>query len=77
MRRALADSTFLRVYVMLAATLVLALGVAMVGMTLIDKVRIEHYREQLAEAPMHLLATMIDSMPRGDRREWMAEKSEA
>ncbi|MEQ5820091.1 ATP-binding protein [Halomonas sp. SCS19] len=77
MRRALADSTFLRVYVMLAATLVLALGVAMVGMTLIDKVRIEHYREQLAEAPMHLLATMIDSMPRGERREWMAEKSEA
>ena len=77
MRRALADSTFLRVYVMLAATLVLALGVAMSGMTLIDKIRIEHYRETLAEAPMNLMATMIDRLPRSERRQWMEERSEA
>ncbi|ALM53755.1 ATP-binding protein [Halomonas huangheensis] len=75
MRRALADSTFLRVYVMLAVTLVLALGVAMSGLALVDKVRLEHYRESLAEAPMLLLAEMIESIPVDERDAWLEEKS--
>lgn len=75
MRRTLADSTFLRVYVMLAATLVLALGVAMSGLALVDKVRLEHYRESLATAPMLLLTEMIEDIPAAERDAWLKEQS--
>lgn len=77
MRRSLADSTFLRVYVMLAATLVLALGVAMSSLTLINKVRLEHYRESLAMAPMRLLVEVTDDIPQSRRNAWLKEQSTA
>lgn len=77
MRRALVDSTFLRVYVMLAATLVVALGLAMLGLILVDKVRVEYYRENLAAAPMQLLTSVIAEQPAGQREAWLTRYSEA
>ena len=52
MRRALADSTFLRVYAALLLALVLTFGLAMLGYLIVDQVRREYYRESMAEAPM-------------------------
>lgn len=77
MRRTLADSTFLRVYVMLAVTLVLALGVAMAGLALIDKIRIEQYRESLAAAPLRLLTEIVDDLPMDQRKAWLQGHAEA
>ncbi|MFD2191107.1 ATP-binding protein [Pistricoccus aurantiacus] len=75
MPRPLAESTFLRVYVMLA--LVLTFGLALVAFTLIDKVRREHYRELLAEAPMTLLTAELGVLPQESRQAWLDEQSRA
>ncbi|EPC01977.1 hypothetical protein L861_20205 [Litchfieldella anticariensis FP35 = DSM 16096] len=74
--RPLADSTFLRVYVLLALALVLTFGLALAGFAMIDQVRREHYREQLAEAPMVLLANQVMEQPVALREEWLAQRAE-
>jgi two-component system, OmpR family, sensor histidine kinase RstB len=76
MRRALADSTFLRVYVMLALALLLTLGLAMLGLAMVDQVRREHHREQLAEGPMRLLVEKLAALPPEARQPWLEESAE-
>ena len=61
--RPLADSAFLRVYVWLALALVLTFVLALSTFALVDKVRHDHYREQLAEAPMTLLSLQLAALP--------------
>ncbi|MBD3896683.1 HAMP domain-containing protein [Halomonas sp. ML-15] len=73
MLRPLSGSTFLRVYVLLALALVLAFGLALGGFTLVDQVRREQYREQLAEAPMQLLARQLSAEPLEQRSRWLAQ----
>ncbi|ATJ81347.1 ATP-binding protein [Halomonas beimenensis] len=72
--RALADSTFLRVYVLLALALVLIFALALLAITVVDKVRRQHYQEQLAEAPMTLLTAQLAELPRPRRAEWLSEQ---
>ena len=76
MRRTLADSTFLRVYVMLALALLLTLGLALLGLAMVDQVRREHYREQLVEPPMRVLTNWVDSLPASGREAWLAGRAE-
>ncbi|WP_245184449.1 ATP-binding protein [Halomonas salinarum] len=74
--RPLADSAFLRVYVWLALALVLTFALALSTFALVDKVRHDHYSEQLAEAPMTLLSLQLAAMPLSQRDVWLARKSE-
>ncbi|WP_108445391.1 ATP-binding protein [Halomonas denitrificans] len=76
MRRRLADSTFLRVYVLLALALLLTFGLALLGLALVDQVRREHYREQLVEPPMRVLSRWVESLPEARREAWLLERSE-
>ncbi|WP_136066499.1 ATP-binding protein [Modicisalibacter radicis] len=76
MRRALADSTFLRVYAALLLALVLTFGLAMMGYLIVDQVRREHYRESMAEAPMALLATLAAEVEPEKRESWLVDQSE-
>jgi two-component system, OmpR family, sensor histidine kinase RstB len=71
MRRVLADSTFLRVYVLLALALLLTFGLALLGVAMVDQVRREHHREQLAEVPMRLLAQRLAEMPAEAHAAWL------
>ncbi|WP_373183834.1 ATP-binding protein [Halomonas campaniensis] len=75
MRRALADSTFLRVYVLLALALLLTFGLALLGLAMVDQVRREHHREQLAEAPMRLLAERLATLPPEAHGDWLASRA--
>ncbi|APE30481.1 two-component sensor histidine kinase [Halomonas aestuarii] len=76
MRRMLADSTFLRVYVLLALALVLTFGLALLGMAMVDQVRREHYREQLVEPPMRVLTRWVESLPEAGRGAWLSARSQ-
>ena len=76
MRWRLADSTFLRVYVLLALALLLTFGLALLGLALVDQVRREHYREQLVEPPMRVLTRWVESLPEAQREAWLLERSE-
>ncbi|MFG6176939.1 ATP-binding protein [Halomonas sp. THAF12] len=73
--RALADSTFLRVYVLLALALVMIFALALLAITVVDKVRRQHYQEQLAEAPMTLLTAQLEALPAEWRADWLREQS--
>ncbi|WP_328286624.1 ATP-binding protein [Modicisalibacter zincidurans] len=75
MRRALADSTFLRVYAALLLALVLTFGLAMLGYLIVDQVRREYYRESMAEAPMALLSTLVAEVDPAKRESWLADQS--
>ncbi|TDO07712.1 ATP-binding protein [Halomonas ventosae] len=76
MRRTLADSSFLRIYALLAVALLLTFGVTLLGLAMVDQVRREHYREQLVEPPMRLLTAWIDSLPDAKREAWLASRAE-
>ncbi|TFH87049.1 HAMP domain-containing protein [Billgrantia azerbaijanica] len=69
--RTLVDNTFLRVYVLLALVLVLTGGLALGGFLLVDRVRREHYHEQLAASPMALLTAQLADQPEAERSAWM------
>ncbi len=71
MRRVLADSTFLRVYLLLALALLLTFGLGLLGVALVDQVRREAHREQLAEAPMRLLAERLSALPPAAHGGWL------
>lgn len=75
MQRALATSTFLRVYVLLALALMLTFGLALLGVALVDQVRREHHREQLAELPMRLLTQRLESLPPGIQDDWLSTQA--
>lgn len=75
MHRALATSTFLRVYVLLALALMLTFGLALLGVTMVDQVRREHHREQLAELPMRLLTQRLESLPAGTHDDWLSAQA--
>ncbi|MDR5859121.1 HAMP domain-containing protein [Halomonas eurihalina] len=74
--RALVDSTFLRVYVLLALALVLALGLSLSAISLVDKVRREQYHERLADVPMTLLVQRLSALPKADQAGWLASHGE-
>ncbi|MEQ5803108.1 ATP-binding protein [Halomonas sp. H10-9-1] len=71
MYRALADSTFLRVYLLLALALLLTFGLGLLGVALVDQVRREAHREQLAEAPMRLLTERLMALPPAAHDSWL------
>lgn len=73
--RPLADSTFLRVYALLALALVVIGGLALGSFAVIDQVRREHYRERLASAPMLVLTHRYAALPEAARSAWLAERS--
>ncbi len=73
--RPLADSTFLRVYVLLALALLVIGGLALGGFAVIDQVRREHYREELASAPMLVLAHRYAALPAEVRSDWLERRS--
>ncbi|MCG7601211.1 ATP-binding protein [Halomonas sp. McH1-25] len=76
MRRTLADSTFFRVYASLLLALVLTFGLAMLGYLMVDQVRREYYRENLADAPMALLTTLVSEVSSERRASWLIDQSE-
>ncbi|WP_104204443.1 ATP-binding protein [Billgrantia saliphila] len=76
MQRFLADGSFLRVYLALALALLLTFGLALMGLALVDRVRIEQYREQLAEAPLQLLTWRIAAMPANQRGDWLTQQAD-
>ncbi|PMR74295.1 ATP-binding protein [Billgrantia endophytica] len=76
MRRFLADGSFLRVYLLLALALLLTFGLALMGLALVDRVRIEQYREQLAEAPLQLLTLKVSALPANERGDWLTQQSD-
>lgn len=70
-RGALGGSTFLRLYVLLAMALLLFFALALLGATLVDKVRRDNYREQLADAPMTLVAEQLARLPAEFQQPWL------
>lgn len=76
MRRVLADSTFLRVYLLLALALLLTFGLGLMGMALVDQVRREAHREQLAEAPMRLLTARLSVLPPAAYAAWLGAEEQ-
>ncbi len=74
--RALADSTFLRVYVLMALALVMIFALALLAITVVDKVRRQHYQEQLAEAPMTLFTAQLSALPSEERGAWLVRLGE-
>ncbi|MFW3615063.1 ATP-binding protein [Billgrantia antri] len=76
MQRFLADGSFLRVYLALALALLLTFGLALIGLALVDRVRVEQYREQLAEAPLQLLTWRVAALPAQERGEWLTQQSD-
>ncbi|MGQ0334462.1 ATP-binding protein [Halomonas elongata] len=74
--RTLVDSTFLRVYVLLAIALALALGLSLSAISLVDKVRREQYHERLAEVPMTLFAQRLVAMPEARRADWLESRGD-
>ncbi|WP_069383167.1 ATP-binding protein [Halomonas caseinilytica] len=74
--RTLVDSTFLRVYALLALALVLAFGLSLSAISLVDQVRREQYQERLAEVPMTLFAQRLGTMARAQRAAWLARLGE-
>ncbi|MBB3191463.1 ATP-binding protein [Halomonas cerina] len=77
MRRTLSDSSFLRVYVLLALALLLTFGLALLGLAMVEQVRREQYREQLAEAPMRLLSERLATLPESARGAWLSGQAES
>ncbi len=76
MQRFLADGTFLRVYLALALALLLTFALALMGLALVDRIRVEQYREQLAEAPMQLLARKVSALPPNARGDWLTQQGD-
>ncbi|WP_111413392.1 ATP-binding protein [Billgrantia lactosivorans] len=76
MQRFLADGSFLRVYLALALALLLTFGLALMGLALVDRVRVEQYREQLAEAPLQLLTWRVAALPAYERGDWLTQQSD-
>lgn len=76
MQRFLSDGSFLRVYLALAMALLLTFGLALMGLALVDRVRIEQYREQLAEAPLKLLTWRVAALPAHERGNWLTQQSD-
>ncbi|NIC07620.1 ATP-binding protein [Billgrantia bachuensis] len=76
MQRLLADGSFLRVYLALALALLLTFCLALMGLALVDRVRIEQYREQLAEAPLQLLTWRVAALPAHERGSWLTQQSD-
>ncbi|MCE8043836.1 ATP-binding protein [Billgrantia desiderata] len=76
MQRFLADGSFLRVYLALALALLLTFGLALMGLALVDRVRVEQYREQLAEAPLQLLSWRVAALPPQERGNWLTQQSD-
>ncbi|MBA2780567.1 ATP-binding protein [Billgrantia kenyensis] len=76
MQRFLADGSFLRVYLALALALLMTFGLALMGLALVDRVRIEQYREQLAEVPLQLLSWRVAALPAHERGDWLTQQSD-
>lgn len=70
-RKTLGGSTFLRLYVLLAMALLLFFALTLLGATLVDKVRRGSYREQLADAPMTLVAEQLARLPDEFQQPWL------
>lgn len=70
-RRVLGGGAFLRLYVLLAMALALVFALALLGATLVDKVRRESYREQLADAPMTLVTEQLVRLPSEFQQPWL------
>ena len=77
MQRFLADGSFLRVYLALALALLLTFALALMGLALVDRVRTDQYREQLAEAPLRLLGWRVAALPEHERGDWLTQQSDA
>ena len=75
MRRALSDSIFLRVYVVLLLALLLTLGVALGGYQLTNAVRLEAYQTRLGAAPMLLLTRQVAEAPPAERSSLLERSS--
>lgn len=72
MRRSFTDSTFLRFYVSLLAALVITFALVLFGFLVVDKVRQEHYRENLVSGPLALLSDLVSRQPLAQRDDWLA-----
>jgi len=77
MQRFLADGSFLRVYLALALALLLTFALALMGLALVDHLRTDQYREQLAEAPLRLLSWRVAALPEHERGDWLTQQSDA
>ncbi|WP_110708272.1 ATP-binding protein [Salinicola sp. CR57] len=72
MRRSFTDSTFFRFYVSLLAALVITFALVLLGFLMVDKVRQEHYRENLVSGPLALLSDLVSRQPLAQRNDWLA-----
>ncbi|KAA0020449.1 HAMP domain-containing protein [Salinicola corii] len=72
MRRSFTDSTFFRFYVSLLAALVITFALVLFGFLMVDKVRQEHYRENLVSGPLALLSDLVSRQPLSQRDDWLA-----
>ncbi|WP_251977293.1 ATP-binding protein [Salinicola avicenniae] len=72
MRRTLTDSTFLRFYASLLVALIVTFGLALFSFLMVDRVRQEHYREDLVTGPLALLSDLVSRQPLSQRDEWLA-----
>ncbi|MGS2744780.1 ATP-binding protein [Halomonas sp. LS-001] len=69
MRRVLNRSPFLRFYLLLGLTLLGIFLIALTGRLLIETVRHDDYREQLAHFPMAVLVAELAPLPPGEREQ--------
>ncbi|SFU68080.1 two-component system, OmpR family, sensor histidine kinase RstB [Halomonas korlensis] len=71
-RSSLSIGSFQRFYLILAVILVVAGAMAMTGRVVIEQVRLEQYREDLAQAPMRWLSERLADLEPAQRDEWLA-----
>jgi two-component system sensor histidine kinase RstB len=70
-RSSLSIGSFQRFYLILAVVLVVAGALALTGRMLIEQVRLEQYREDLAQAPMRWLSERLADRAPAQRDEWL------
>ncbi|MBS9403792.1 HAMP domain-containing protein [Halomonas sp. TRM85114] len=71
-RSSLSIGSFQRFYLILAMILLAAGALAMTGRMLIEQVRLEQYREDLAQAPMRWLSGRLADLEPAQRDQWLA-----
>ncbi|MCM2129847.1 ATP-binding protein [Larsenimonas rhizosphaerae] len=73
MRQSSRGGVFLHVYLAIFAALLVIFILGLVGVSLVNDMRAQQYRENLASAPMALLAFMVREQPEDDRDQWLRE----
>ncbi|MCM2972131.1 ATP-binding protein [Larsenimonas suaedae] len=73
MRQSSRGGVFLHVYLAIFAALLIIFVLGLIGVSLVNDMRAQNYREDLASAPMSLLGFMVQNQPDDARDQWLRD----